>query len=88
MQQETTQSINLLKDFRDLGDTLKSDESGDQVRKICAYFEGLATQSEADRLRSDDAEFRRVAGLQHEALCAARRIVTEVWEGAQSAKLV
>lgn len=88
MQPETTQSINLLKDFRDLSETLNTDTSGDEVRKICSYFEVLANQSAADRLRSDETEFRRVAELQYEALCAARRIVTEVWENAQSAKLV
>jgi hypothetical protein len=88
MQPETTQSINLLKDFRDLSETLNSDTSGDEVRKICSYFEVLATRTSADKLRSDDMEFKRIADLQYEALCAARRIVTEVWEHAQGAKLV
>lgn len=88
MQQEVAQSINLLKDFRDLSETLSNDEMGTEVRKICSYFEILASQSLTDKLRSDDAEFKRLAGVQYEALCAARRIVTEVWENAQGAKLL
>jgi hypothetical protein len=88
MEYETTQSINLLQDFRDLSDTLRNDESGTEVRKICSYFEILANQNAADKLGSSDMEFKRVADLQYEALCAAKRIVTEVWENAQGAKLL
>lgn len=87
MQQETVNIINPFKDFGDLSDTLKNDETGVEVKKLCTYFEALAKQSELDRLRSDDSELRRVAALQHEALLAASRIVTDIWEHAHTARL-
>jgi hypothetical protein len=87
MKQETRDSINLLKDFSNLSMTIQNDETGAEVKKICAHFELLANQSEMDKLRSDDPEFRRIASVQSEALHAARRIVTDVWEQAHTATL-
>lgn len=78
---------NPFKDFGDLSDMVQSDESGVEVKKLCAYFEAVEKQSEIDRLCSDDPELRRIAILQVEALQAARRIVTDIWENTHTARL-
>lgn len=78
---------NPFKDFGDLSGMVQSDETGVEVKKLCSYFEAIEKQSEIDRLRSDDPEIRRIANLQLEALQAARRIVTDIWEHTHTAKL-
>lgn len=80
-------SGNPFKDFGDLSDMVQSDETGVEVKKLCLYFEAVERQSEIDRLRSDDPELRRIASLQVEALQAARRIVTDIWENVHTSKL-
>jgi hypothetical protein len=87
MQEETIGIGNPFKDFGDLSDMVQSDETGVEVKKLCAYFEALQKQTEIDRLRSDDPELRRIASLQFEGLQAARRIVTDIWEHMHTARL-
>jgi hypothetical protein len=87
MQQETIGMINPLKDFGNLSDMLQNDKSGVEVKKLISYFDALAKQTEIDRLQSDDAEFKRVANFQHEALQAASRMVTDIWEQSHGEKL-
>jgi hypothetical protein len=87
MQQEIIGTINPLKDYGNLSDMLQNDKSGAEVRKLISYFDALAKQTEIDRLRSDDAEFRRIANFQYEALQAASRMVTDIWEQLHSEKL-
>lgn len=79
--------INMLQDFSDISKTLHDDETGVEVRKIVDYLDGLAQNTEMERVRSNDMEEKRLAGLQHAALLAAMTILTEVWESTHEAEL-
>ena len=79
--------INMLQDFSDISKTLHDDETGAEVRKIVDYLDDLAQRTEIERVQSGDMEQKRLAGLQHAALLAAKEILTQVWESTHEAQL-
>ena len=79
--------INMLQDFSDISKTLHDDDTGVEVRKIIDYLDHVAQRTEIERVQSGDMEEKRLAGLQHAALLAAREILTEVWESTHKAEL-
>lgn len=77
----------MLQDFSDISKTLHDDESGDEVRKIVEHLDNLAQRTELERLQTGDMEEKRLSGLQHAALLAAKQILTEVWESTHAGSL-
>jgi hypothetical protein len=79
--------INMLQDFSDISKTLQEDDSGEEVRKIVDYLDSLAKRTEMEQIQTGDMEEKRILGLQHAALLAAKQILTEVWEGTHKSSL-
>lgn len=79
--------INMLQDFSDISKTLQEDDSGEEVRKIVDYLDSLAKRAEMEQIQTGDMEEKRLSGLQHAALLAAKQILTEVWEGTHKRSL-
>ncbi len=87
MSTNSTDSINLVEDFRELNLTISEDTSGDKARQLVAYFKASAEKSEELRLHTEDAAEKQFATLMHEAYAASQRIVTNTWEAVHGATL-
>ena len=83
----TPPSADLLANFDALEPALSRDRSGDQARRLAAYFEQAQLECQQIRLRSTDFEEKELLRIQSDAFSVSRRVLLATWNKLHGSEL-
>lgn len=82
-----TPPLNVIANMEALQEAIANDPSGDETRKLVAYFHDASLKSTEMKLHTQDFQQKEFARALDEAFAASARIISAAWQKAHGREL-